>query len=147
MASAYAAPGGVTVANETAVDRLRLALLQAELAGYPANGIVLSPIDWAVIELLKTTDGAYLFANPQGSIQPRLWGTSVVSTVAMDQGDFLTGAFSIAAQVFDREDANVVISTEDRDNFIRNMVTIRAEERLALVIYRPEAFVKGELPA
>lgn len=147
VASAYAAPGGVTVANETAVDRLRLALLQAELAGYPANGIVLSPIDWAVIELLKTTDGAYLFANPQGSIQPRLWGTSVVSTVAMDQGDFLTGAFSIAAQVFDREDANVVISTEDRDNFIRNMVTIRAEERLALVIYRPEAFVKGELPA
>lgn len=144
VATAYAAPGGVTVTNETKIDRLRLALLQAELAGYPANGLVLNPIDWTTIELTKTTDGAYLFAHPQGSVTPTLWGTTVVSTVAMDQGDFLAGAFGLGAQIFDREDANVVISTEDRDNFIRNMVTVRAEERLALAIYRPEAFVKGE---
>lgn len=127
----------------TAIDTLRLAMLQAVLAEYPATGHVLNPIDWAMIELTKNDMGDYIFANPQGLSQPTMWGLPVVSTQAMDQGDFLTGAFRLGAQVFDREDANVQISTEDSDNFRRNMVTIRAEERLALAIYRPEAFVTG----
>jgi len=66
-----------------------------------------------------------------------------VDTQAMTLDNFLVGAFKLGAQIFDREDANVEISTEDQDNFIKNLVTIRAEERLALAVYRPESFVKG----
>ncbi len=131
----------------TPIDTLRLAMLQAVLAEYPATGHVLNPIDWAQIELTKDNEGRYIFANPQGLAQPTMWGLPVVATQAMDQGDFLTGAFRLGAQLFDREDANVQISTEDSDNFRRNMVTIRAEERLALAIYRPEAFVAGSFTA
>lgn len=127
----------------TPIDTLRLAMLQAVLAEYPATGHVLHPIDWAQIELTKDDMGRYIFANPQGLAQPTMWGLPVVATQAIDRGSFLTGAFRLGAQVFDREDANVLISTEDSDNFRRNMVTIRAEERLALAIYRPEAFVTG----
>ncbi len=145
QATAYSAPIVPTAAgNMTKIDIIRLAILQAFLAEYPANGIVMHPSDWADIELTKTDDGAYLFANPQGGSEPRLWRLPVVETQAMTVDKFLTGAFQLGAQIFDREDANVEISTEDSDNFRKNLVTIRAEERLALAVYRPEAFVKGD---
>jgi HK97 family phage major capsid protein len=104
---------------------------------------VLHPSDWADIELTKTDNGQYLFTNPQNGNEPRLWRLPVVDTQAMTLDNFLVGAFKLGAQIFDREDANVEISTEDQDNFIKNLVTIRAEERLALAVYRPESFVKG----
>lgn len=145
QASAYAAPIAPTGAGVlTKIDVIRLAILQAILAEYPANGIVLHPADWADIELTKTDDGAYLFANPQGGVDPRLWRLPVVETPAMAIDKFLTGAFQLGAQIFDREDATVEISTEDSDNFRKNLVTIRAEERLALAVYRPECFIKGD---
>jgi HK97 family phage major capsid protein len=145
QATAFSAPIVPSAAgNLTKIDIIRLAILQAFLAEYPANGIVMHPSDWADIELTKTDDGAYLFANPQGGSEPRLWRLPVVETQAMTVDKFLTGAFQLGAQIFDREDANVEISTEDSDNFRKNLVTIRAEERLALAVYRPEAFVKGD---
>lgn len=145
QATAYSAPLSPTAAgNLTKIDVIRLAMLQATLAELPSTGIVMNPIDWADIELTKTEDGAYLFANPQGGVEPRLWRLPVVETQAMTVDKFLTGAFRLGAQVFDREQANVEISTEDSDNFRKNLVTIRAEERLALAVYRPEAFIKGD---
>lgn len=145
QATAFAAP--ITVANATAVDRLRLALLQAQLAEFPATGIVLNPADWAGIELLKDTQGRYILGNPQGTLAPTLWGLPVVATQAMAAGQFLTGAFDAGAQVFDRWAARVEVATENQDDFIKNMVTILAEERLALAVYRPESFIKGSLAA
>ncbi|RZJ44951.1 MAG: phage major capsid protein, partial [Brevundimonas sp.] len=142
QATGFAA-GTSVVASPTKIDVLRYAMLQGALAELPATGHVLNPIDWAGIETLKDADGRYLIGNPQGAISPTLWGLPVVSTQAMAAGNFLTGAFQMGAQIFDREDARVEVSTEDSDNFRKNLVTILAEERLALAVYRPEAFIKG----
>ena len=63
----------------------------------------------------------------------------------MTVNNFLSGAFRLGAQIFDRMAIEVLISTEDQDNFARNMISIRGEERLALAVYRPSAFITGVL--
>ncbi len=146
QATAYSAAttGLAETAGVTKIDRLRLALLQATLALYPSSGIVLNPADWAGIELTKDTQGRYIFANPTAMAGPVMWGKPVVESLAMTINLFLVGAFKMAVQIFDREDANVLISSEDQDNFVKNMITILAEERLALAVYRPAALIKGD---
>ncbi len=134
-----------TDADQTGIDRLRLAILQVVLAEYPATAFVLNPIDWAKIELTKDAGGNYIIGNPQGSLTPTLWNLPVVSTQAMAAGEFLTGAFSFAAQIFDRMDIEVLLSTENDKDFETNQISIRAEERLAFAVYRPEAFVTGDV--
>jgi HK97 family phage major capsid protein len=143
QASAYSA--AFTPANSQNIDTLRLASLQATLAFYPATGYVLHPTDWAKIELTKDAQQRYIVGNPIDPIAPRLWNLPVVQTTAMQVTKFLTGAFRLGAQIFDRMSMEVLISTEDQDNFVRNMITIRAEERLALAVYRPAAFIYGTL--
>ena len=136
-----------TPADATGIDRIRLAILQVFLAQFPATGIVLHPTDWAAIELTKDAGGNYIIGNPQGALSPTLWNLPVVSTQAMASGEFLVGAFGYAAQIFDRMDIEVLLSSENVDDFEKNMFTIRAEERLALAVYRPEAFVTGDVAA
>ncbi|MFC0245816.1 phage major capsid protein [Falsochrobactrum ovis] len=144
QATAFA-PAITDIDNETAIDRLRLAILQVILAEYPASGFVLHPTDWARIELTKDLGGNYIVGNAQSPIGPTLWGLPVVQTQAIDAGEFLTGAFNLGAQIFDRMGVEVLLSTENEDDFVKNMMTIRIEERLALAVYRPEAFVTGSL--
>lgn len=145
QASAYVAP--LTLANATKIDKLRLAMLQAILAEFPATGHVLNPIDWTEIELTKDSTGQYILANPQGLAQPTMWGLPVVQTQAITVGKFLTGAFKLGAQVYDRWASRVEVATENEDDFVKNLVTILCEERLALAVYRPEAFVYGGFTA
>ena len=141
QATAYAAP--ITIADATSIDLMRLAMLQAALAEYPATGHVMNPIDWAFIETLKDSEGRYIIGNPQGTASPTLWSLPVVTTQAIAVDKFLTGAFKLGAQVFDRWDARVETGYVN-DDFTKNLVTILAEERLALAVYRPEAFIYGD---
>lgn len=145
QASAMTDQGIVT--SPTRIDVLRAAMLQATLANLPSTGMVVHPTDWFAIETSKDAQARYLVGDPQNQIQPRLWGLPVVSTLAMTAGNFLVGAFQMGAQIFDRMDAQVEISTEDSTNFRQNLVTILAEERLALAVYNPACFVKGAYAA
>lgn len=146
QATAFANPSTKTTPSNS-LDLMRLAMLQVTLAELSATGHVMHDIDWTDIELIKDANTkGYLFSNPFGTLEARLWGLPVAQTNQAGMlGNFLTGSFADAAQIFDREDANVVVSTENADDFEKNMVSVRAEERLALAVYRPQAFVKGSL--
>jgi HK97 family phage major capsid protein len=129
--------------GDTNIDTLRRAITQGALSEYNIDTLVLNPEDWEDIELTKATDGQYVWANPAIIGQPQLWGRRVIATNSIAAGTFLAGAFSMGAQIWDRQDASIQISFENDTNFVKNMATLLCEERLALCVYRPSAFVSG----
>jgi HK97 family phage major capsid protein len=136
------------VPHHNRIDDIRLAMLQSQLARLPASGIVMHFIDWARAELTKDTNGQYIFANPLRLAGSTLWGLPVVPTEIPDfEDNFLVGAFGGGAQIYDREEMNVEIATENEDDFVKNMITGRCEERVALAVFRPEAFIYGPFSA
>ena len=130
-------------AGDSKADQVRRAVHQVELSDYFASGIVMHPTDWLDIELSRDADEVYYLGGPANRAEARLWGLPVVTTQSIPVGQYMTGAFMVAAQIFDREEITVTMSEHDRDNFIKNMLTILCEERLALAIYRPASFVRS----
>lgn len=128
----------------TRIDILRRAQTQIALQEYSTEFYVLNPVDWEEIELTKDSQGRYIIARPEVLTPPALWGAPVVPTQSISATYWLAANGSQAAQIWDREDAAVELSREDSDNFRKNMVTLLAEERLALTVYRAGALVKGQ---
>lgn len=135
---------GLTVGGDTKIDLIRRAILQAELADEAVDGIVLHPTDVADMDLSKDAEDRYLLVTPNGVAQFRtLWNKPVVSSRSISAGTFLVGAFGTAAKIHDRMEATIDLSSEHSDFFTRNLVAIRAEERVALTVERPGAFIYG----
>ena len=133
---------------ENHYDEIYQAILQVATAGYAPTAIVVNPTTFGGMALLKNGQGMYYLGGPpQSEATPRMWGLPVVMNMHMPAGQFLVGAFRGNATLYDRETPTVDIATENEDDFIRNLVTIRAEERVALAVFVPAAFVKGTLSA
>lgn len=141
-ATAFAAASGLPDTQN--IDRLRLGILQVTLADYAADTIVLNPTDWAAIELLKETGGLYLFGIPGNPGQPALWRLPVVESNSMAAGEWLTGAMFMAATLYDRQQNEILLSTEHDTNFVDGMVTAKATKRVALAVKRPASLVTGD---
>ena len=140
--------GATTPVPDTKADALRRAATLSFLAYYEPSGIVVHPNDWEDIELTKDANGQYLIAvSVAMGGEPRVWRMPIVDTPAMAEGTALVGAFGTGAQLYDREEASIRISEQHSDFFIRNAIVVLAEQRLALAVKRPEAFVKVDFDA
>lgn len=125
-------------------DALRRAATKAIIANYAPSGYVLHPYDWEDVELQKDSQGRYmLITNVTVGAESRIWRQPVVETPAMPEGKFVTGAWGIGAQLYDRQQANVRVAEQHADFFVRNAIAILVEERLAFAVKRPESFVIG----
>lgn len=130
------------LASDHRSAQVRRAATRAILAYFQPTGVVLHPLDWEEIELEKDKNGAYTVAvSVAVGGEKRVWRLAVSDTPAMQQGRALVGAFGTGAKLYDREEVNIQVSTENRDLFERNAYTLRAEERLGIVVDRPESFV------
>lgn len=133
-------------AGDTRFDTLLHAIEQAEVALLPASGIILNTSDWFAMLGIKDGDGRYISGGPLANVPERVWRLPIVWTNVMPAGEFLVGAFETAATLYDREDATVELGYEG-DDFIRNLLTILGEQRLAFAVKRPEAIIHGAFPA
>lgn len=135
------------------LDRVRIGITDVLINGYEPNALVVHPYDWEAMILLKATTKEYIWAivtDPQTG-NSRIWGLRVVETVAAKnpasaQRYMLVGDFIRGATLWDRQQATVEVGYID-DQFIYNLRTIRAEERIAFGVHAPKAFVKYETNA
>lgn len=120
-----------------------------------ADALVIHPLDYQEFRLSKDGNGQYFgggyfqgqYGNGSVLENPNLWGLRTVVTTAATQGEVLLGAFRVGATVYRKGGVRVEATNTHADNFTNNKVTIRAEERVALAVRYPAAFVKVGLAA
>lgn len=107
--------------------------------------IVLHPNDWWAIRLTKDSYGRYILGDPMGPVtEQSLFGLRPVITTSVTSGTFLVGSgVAAASEIRDRMEMQVEIATQHSTQFTENLITIRAEKRLVLVVYRPASYITG----
>lgn len=140
----------VAVQNTTTagpnIERLVRGIAQLESSDYVATGIVLHPAAYYDIALNKASGsgeydlpGIVVIQNGQLYVA----GVPVYKTTAIDYDTYIIGDWEMGAQLFIREQPTVGFFEEDGNNVTTNRITVRIEGRVALAIYRAEAFVQG----
>jgi len=143
-AHGYAAAALGSTLTKAVLIRKMIADLWA--AGYPADAIVMNPADAAQLEIdLFTSTSNAVRMNVNAAGQQTLFGLPIVQAIGMTADNIAVGAFAQAGTIHNREGVIVELSDSDDDNFTKNLVTIRAERRLALAIERPAAILAGDL--
>lgn len=117
-----------------------------QAAGDDPDGVLLNPADWATIDIdLFTTAAGQSLRTINEAGQPMLFGKPVIVSVGMTADNFAVGNFGMACTIHNREGVIVEMSDSDSDNFTKNLITLRAERRLALATERPAAIRAGDL--
>ncbi len=126
---------------------IRKVIGDLEAAGYNPDAIVLNPADWAQVEIdIFTAGTANMVAFSYDAMgRPVLFGRRVVTSVGMTADNVAVGAFGEAGTIYNREGVVVEMSESDSDNFTKNLITLRAERRLALASEVPAAIRAGDL--
>lgn len=146
--------GGINTTYQNAglnFDNLLKAKCAVEAAtGYDADTILINPVDLQTLLLTKDETHQYLMGGPAyapygngayGAYLP-IWGCKVIATNAITQGKAVIGAFKQGAAVVTKanEGLRVEVSNSDQDDFIKNLITVRIEERILLAVRVPSAF-------
>lgn len=130
-----------TTNDATWFASFRQAITKARTVGRVApTGIVVNPAQAEKIDTAKDAQNRFYGNGPFGLAPRTLWGVPVVESEAIAAGTALVGDFSKAV-LWDREQASITVTDSHADFFIRNLVAILAEERLAFAVTRPTAFV------
>jgi HK97 family phage major capsid protein len=113
-----------------------------------ADGLVCNPVTyWTAVAKRHSEQFDNGFGgNAPATVSGITWGLASVRTRAVAAAQGIVGAFRFGAQVFDRQGVTIKVADQHSDDFIKNMIVIRAEKRLAFAVWRPNLFVDTTLP-
>ena len=121
---------------------VRKAITKARTVGRVVpNAVLMNPLDVETVDLARETGGRFYGAGPFTMGPRTLWSLPIVESETIAAGTAVVGDFSKAV-LWDREDTTVTFSGSHADFFVRNLVAVLAEERVAFGVTRPAAFVK-----
>ncbi len=140
--------------GDSLIDIIRRMRTDLRKRRFSPNAVMIDPLDWEDIELAKgaaTGNDHYIWGLVSSLRGPVIWSLRVVESDAMthptnNSRRILMGDFIRGATLYDRHDVRLAVGYVD-DDFARNLRTLRAEERLALGVKRPDAFVWTETEA
>ena len=121
---------------------------------FEPDAILMNPLDFLTIRLAKDNNlqyyGGSMFGadygynqnqpTPQATNTFALWGKKVVTTPAMPQGLILVGDFAGWNRILRRGGLRTDITNVNGTDFEQNLWTCRSEERVGLMVERPELF-------
>ena len=129
------------VSGDKPVDALRRAITLGRVTGRAnPNGIVIHSNDWEDIRLMKTNDGAYIWGHPAESGPISIWGLPIAENDIIAAGHAIVGDFMFS-ELAERRGIVVKITDSHGEYFIAGKQAIRADMRVAFIIYRAAAFV------
>lgn len=132
---------GSSTATDIADLILEAAMDVQDGSGFAADGIVMHPATWYSLRVAKNGNDDYYGGGFFGAQNiPNLWGIPVCVTPAVTAGQIVVGAFKACGSVVSKGGVAVEATNTDADDFQKNLMTIRAEERLALAVRRPAGF-------
>jgi hypothetical protein len=113
---------------------------------YTANFAMINPVDYWKMVITKDKDEAYVNNVVFDSAASLLYvfGIPVVASTAIAAGNVGVGDSNYVMPM-QREGISLRFSEEDSDNFQKNLITARVEERILQAILRPNAFVYGSI--
>lgn len=132
--------------DDNLIDAINRAKWQLWAAGWIPDNVYVNPADWGAMELQKGSDGHYLNGLPGVMLTTNPFNVRVIPSPFVTAGQFAIGAFNRAVTIWDRQSVVVEAGYAD-DDFIKNLVTLRAEMRLALEISTPSAILGGAFTA
>ena len=152
LVSALSGTSGIGTGNKMTPDGILKAKMTVwKNSGFKPDALLINPDDLYNILIRKDSDGQYYgggfvtapYGNGAYEEEPRIWGMKVVPSASVTAGTCYVGAFKAGASVVrSNEGLRVELATQNEDDFIKNMITVRIEERLVLAVRRPAAFVK-----
>lgn len=127
------------VGGDTKLDAVHKAITQIRLAFIEPTAVGLHPNDWEELRLAKDTNGNYLMGSPWSDGAATLWGLPGVVGSQFTEGTGLVGKYD-EAKLWIREGIEVLASDSHSDFFVKNIVVLLAEMRVAFGVPRPAAF-------
>lgn len=122
-------------------DAIYKAMTKVRVTGQAMpNATVLHPFDWQDIRLLRTNDGIYIWGNPSDAGPERIWGLRVVQAQAITENTGVVGDFANFSELAVRRGVDVQVSNSHGTFFREGKIAVRADMRVAFIVYRPAAF-------